>query len=418
MIKSLYNIEHTAFWLFGGADLNSKAGFVGMRFVVLGGTGMMGRIAVRDLFESGKGEIVLAGTDRKRAEAAADAYRSGRVEGAGIDVKDRGALASLLRDADVAVNCVQYYFNLDVMEGALRAGTHYVDLGGLYHTTKKQLMLDGRFRKEGLTAVLGMGSTPGITNVLAAYGSAMLDSVSSIDIKFGAADFSRIEGRPFPVPYSVQTLLEEFTLPPMVFRKGKMVEEKPLGGMESADFPKPIGRKTAFYTLHSELATFPSSFKAKGVRDVSFRVSFDRSFVDKVLFLHDTGMASGKPVGFKGSEVVPREFLAKVISLQPRPEVRKLDDYECLMVDMKGRENGKAKRIQVCCMARSLPQWGAAAGDVDTGTPPSIVARMLASGGIEDRGAFAPEFHVPHGPFFKELEKRRMKVFVRKAPAR
>jgi lysine 6-dehydrogenase len=383
-----------------------------MKFVVLGGTGMMGRIAVRDLFESSKGEIVIASTELKRAQAAADKYNSGRVGAAQIDVKDTAALSGLLRDADVAVNCVQYYFNLDVMEGALRAGAHYLDLGGLYHTTLKQLRLDPRFRKEGLSAVLGMGSTPGITNVLAAYGSGFFDSISSIDIKFGAADFSKIKGRPFPVPYSVQTLLEEFTLPPMVFKKGRMVEEKPLGGLEQADFPKPVGRKTAFYTLHSELATFPSSFSGKGVKDVSFRVSFEKEFVEKVLFLSDTGMASDKPLDYKGSQVVPRELLSKAISLQPRPEVLKLDDYECLMADMKGRKSGKVKRIKVCCMARSMPAWGAAAGDVDTGTPPSIVAQMLASGEIEDKGAFPPEFHVPHKLFFKELNKRRMKIFL------
>ncbi len=384
-----------------------------MRFVVLGGTGMMGRIAVRDLFESCDGEIVIAGTESKRAQAAAGAYRSARVQGAGIDVGDKGALSALLRDADVAVNCVQYQHNLQVMEGALGAGCHYVDLGGLYHTTRKQLGLDKRFRKEGLSAVLGMGSTPGITNVLAAYGSASFDSIRSIDIRFGAADFSRIEGRPFPVPYSVQTLIEEFTLPPMVFRKGRMVREKPLGGMESSVFPKPIGRKTAFYTLHSELATFPESFRPQKIQDVTFRVSFDRGFVEKVLFLHDTGMASDKPVDYKGAEIIPREFLAKVISLQPRPKVKRLDDYECLIVEMRGRSGGKPKHVQAYCMARSMPKWGAAAGDVDTGTPPSIVAQMLASGKISGKGAFPPEFHVPHGEFFRELEKRGMKVFLR-----
>ncbi len=384
-----------------------------MKFVVLGGTGMMGHIAVRDLFESGKkDEIVVAGTTPGKAEEAARRYRSARVSGATVDVRDPSSLSSLLRDADVAVNCVQYTLNLDVMRGALAGGSHYVDLGGLYHTTLKQLRLGGGFRKEGLTAILGMGSTPGITNVLAAWASARLDRIRSIDVKFGAADFSRLRGRPFPVPYSVQTLIEEFTLPPMVFRNGRMAQEEPLGGMEEADFPPPVGRKTAFYTLHSELATFPSSFKGKGVRDVSFRVSFDRQFVEKVLFLADTGMASGEPLDYHGTEVVPREVLSRAISLQPRPKVLKLDDYECLVVDMRGSSGGKSKRVRACCMARSLPKWNASAGDVDTGSPPSIVARMLANGRIRERGVFPPEFHVPEKEFFSELARRRMKIFI------
>ncbi len=384
-----------------------------MKFVVLGGTGMMGRIAVRDLFESDRrNEVVLAGTDLKRTEEAASKYGS-RVTSAAVDVRDHAAVSKLLSDADVAVNCVQYYFNLDVMEGALKAGTDYLDLGGLYHMTRKQLKLHDRFKKEGNTAILGVGSTPGITNILAAYGAGMLETVDSIDIRFGAADFSRIEGRPFPIPYSISTLIEEFTLEPVVFRNGRITKAKPLGGMEQVDFPKPIGRKTAFYTLHSELATFPTSFKPKGIRNVSFRVSFDSGFVEKILFLADTGMASDKPLVHKGAEVVPREFLARVISQQPRPKIIRLDDYECLLIDLHGRKGGKRKHVQVGCMARAKPEWGAAAGDVDTGTPPSIVAQMLASGKISEPGVFPPEYHVPHKEFFEALSKRRMKVFVR-----
>ena len=63
------------------------------------------------------------------------------------------------------INSAQYEVNLPVMEGALRAGAHYVDLGGLFHTTRRQLLLDDRFKAAGLTAVLGLGSCPGIANV-------------------------------------------------------------------------------------------------------------------------------------------------------------------------------------------------------------------------------------------------------------
>ena len=55
------------------------------------------------------------------------------------------------------------------MEVALEAGAHYLDLGGLYHVTREQVKLDLRFREAGLLAVLGMGSTPGKTNVMAAH---------------------------------------------------------------------------------------------------------------------------------------------------------------------------------------------------------------------------------------------------------
>lgn len=59
----------------------------------------------------------------------------------------------------------------------MEAGVHYTDLGGLFHYTRKQLALKDEFRKKNLTAVLGSGITPGITNVMAAYAASKLDTV-------------------------------------------------------------------------------------------------------------------------------------------------------------------------------------------------------------------------------------------------
>ena len=71
--------------------------------------------------------------------------------------------------ATLLLNTAAYRINLAAMEAALAAGAHYIDLGGLYHVTREQLHLDSRFREAGLLAVLGMGSTPGKTNVMAAH---------------------------------------------------------------------------------------------------------------------------------------------------------------------------------------------------------------------------------------------------------
>src|SRR5437870_10652976 len=103
------------------------------------------------------------------------ARRDFRLEGAEhLDARDPGSLARALEGADVVVNAADYRLNLAVMRGALTAGAHYVDLGGLFHVTLKQLELDEEFREAGLTAILGMGSAPGKTNLLAAAGARRL----------------------------------------------------------------------------------------------------------------------------------------------------------------------------------------------------------------------------------------------------
>ena len=383
------------------------------RFIVVGVTGMMGRVAVRDLFETTKDEIVIAA--RSGAEEAAKKYKNERVSGIELDVKDQDSTARIFKDTNIVLNCAIYYMNLNVMQACLKAGVHYLDLGGLFHMTKKQLALNAQFKDAGLTAILGMGSTPGITNVLAAYGSREFEKIESIDIKVGWKDFSKRIGPESPVPYAIATLVDEFTEKPAVFQNRKMKFVEPVSGKEKIKFPKPIGEQTAFYTLHSELATFPQSFANKGIKNASFRVSFDDEFVNNILYLVSTGITKKELTEYNGMKISPLDFLARTIAAQPVGKVKKLEDYECLRVEIRGliAHGSKLKALQIDCLAKSYPKYGFAAGDIDTGTPPSIVAQMIARGEITDLGVMPSEFHVPEQKFFKELNKRGMNISKR-----
>ena len=147
-----------------------------MRVIVLGGTGGMGRWAVRDLTESdGVDEVVVAALDGARAAETAGwaAARAGPISSAQVsslvlDAREPAALRQALARAEVVCNCAHNAVNLPVMEACADSGTHYVDLGGLFHTTRRQLLLHDRFVAAGVTAVIGMGSSPGTTNVMAA----------------------------------------------------------------------------------------------------------------------------------------------------------------------------------------------------------------------------------------------------------
>src|SRR6202453_679439 len=108
-----------------------------MKIVVLG-AGLMGRAVVYDL--SGAREvknIVVADFDSARAQQVARKFGRGISRGAFADVRNTRHLAKLLHGCDVVVNCTQYNWNLDVMRAALAARVNYMDLGGLYHMTRK-----------------------------------------------------------------------------------------------------------------------------------------------------------------------------------------------------------------------------------------------------------------------------------------
>jgi saccharopine dehydrogenase-like NADP-dependent oxidoreductase len=201
-----------------------------------------------------------------------------------VDARDPSSLERALAGASVCVNCADYRLNLEVMDGALRAGCHYVDLGGLFHVTRRQLELDARFRDAGLTAVLGMGSAPGKTNLLAGAAVARLgEDPAALEIWAATRD-PAAAGHPFPITYSAQTLLDELTMRPVVLRDGELTEVEPLSGSAEREVPE-LGRVEGMYTLHSELATLPETFPT--LRDASFRLSLSPGLVDKLLALGD-----------------------------------------------------------------------------------------------------------------------------------
>jgi saccharopine dehydrogenase-like NADP-dependent oxidoreductase len=200
-----------------------------------------------------------------------------------VDASDSGAVTRALDGSAVCVNCADYRLNLAVMRGALEAGAHYVDLGGLYHVTKQQLELDGEFQTRGLGALLGMGSAPGKTNLLAAAAVTRLtaDPVS-LEIWAATRDPAAAD-HPFPAPYSVRTLLDELRMKPVVVDSGRVVEVSPLSGEATRSLPEPVGDATGVYTLHSELATLPSAFPS--LRQASFRLCLSEGLLDKLLAL-------------------------------------------------------------------------------------------------------------------------------------
>jgi len=250
-----------------------------VHIVVLGGGGAMGRITARALAEDARVKrVTVADLSEATAQKTIDWLEQGREKAvaAACDVRDADGLAKLLGGSDVVLNATDYPFNLDVMQAALTARIPYADLGGLFHMTRKQYELHGAFAEAGLTAVLGIGSTPGITNVLARVAADQLDTVERLDVRIGSADL-RSGDVPFAPPYSIRTILDECSLEPMVFADGKTHAVTPLTGQEAITFPAPVGQMTAMYTLHSEVALFPVSFGERGLRSASFDAAVRRS---------------------------------------------------------------------------------------------------------------------------------------------
>jgi lysine 6-dehydrogenase len=377
-----------------------------MRAVVLGGGGLTGRCAVRELVRGGRfSDVIAADLDPVLGRRAAhEAGAPARAEP--LDVRDAPALRALLEGASVCVNAVQYGYHLEVMAGCLAAGVPYLDFGGLFHMTRRQLQWDERFRQAGLTAIPGLGQVPGASNVLARAAVEGLESVESIVLRDGWRDLT--EGASEVLfTWSPSTFLDEMILPAQVWEGGGFREYPPMSGGEEFEFLPPVGRTRVFRTLHSEPATLPESFRAQGVGRCEWKEGGPG--IEMLRALATLGLGSDVPLEVGGHPVVPRQLLLALLKargLLGYPEGARIDDWEVTDIEVRGSAGGRSVVRHAQARFPPKPEWRLSATEYAVGVCGAIGAEMLAGGRVAGVGVLPPERVIEAGTFRAALRER------------
>ena len=351
---------------------------------VLGAAGTIAPAIVHDLAVSEEVErMLLLDLDGARAATVAVQHGGGKAESITADAREEDALARVLDDVDVLVNTASYRVNLHAMRACLAAGCAYLDLGGLYWMTGRQLELADEFGRAGLLALLGIGSSPGKTNLMAQRAVEVLGvepgQVEKVEIVAGGRDpVAGDDGRLCP-PYALQTLLDELTLSPIVLREGRPIEIAPLSPGGVVDLGEPIGRADTIYTLHSELRTFADSF---GCRSASFRLS----------------LAPPLLAGLRDLAGVPADDVAAAAAAAASPS----NETVSIHLVKVAAESG----VSVTVRAHTEPWAGLGGSIVSTAAPAAAAVRLFARGSLDAVGALPPEQCIEPGEMFAELETR------------
>jgi lysine 6-dehydrogenase len=384
-----------------------------MRIAVTGGAGLTGQCAVRDLIRSNVDEILVGDYDSRALETLRTKLKGSaeNVEFRKIDVTKASETARALKGYDVVVNAVQYYHNLRVMSAALEAQSNYLDFGGLFHTTLKQIReFDSRFKDAGLLGVAGIGAQPGITNLMVKNALSGLDQASSVEILDGWRDPTE-SNSPLSFTWSPLTFFDESSKDAMVFENGKYSSRPALSEPERVRFPKPVGEVDVYLALHSEVATIPKSFKSYGLKKVVWKEGGTDLW--KIKFLADLGLTSDEAVEFNGAEISPRKFLLNLIGskgMLQTPENSVPNDFEITRVIVQGRLGSAKKKVIVDAYFPSFKPWRVSCSQYNVGIPGSIAAQMIGSGKVESNGVRPAEQVFEPRIFFKELAKRRIRI--------
>ena len=373
-------------------------------FLVVGGAGMQGKIVARDLLENGHSVFLadLFADGAKKIQA-----RFPDTPFAFIDLMKLRPTVELIKKVSptVVINCAESECDLNVYKACLETGVHVIDLGSGIPMTKKQLSMGPYFKEAGLTAITGCGSTPGINNVVLHYAHALFDTLESIEAGF-VWDSNLKE---FVVPFSIMSIISEFTEPAPLIEDRKWLRKNPLDTVEECNF-RAIGRQKIFLVRHPETYTFFLYNQNDGLKTVRYYAGFpDHSFHKIVKFIQSGQANDEKTILVDGKETTALEQLS--LSLRNLPFPPGYTEKENLWVEVAGTKDGKPKTVLMETIVDTLPGWEDAGCNIDTGMPASIIAQMIKDGRISVRGSHAPGPVVPTKEFFRELRTRGMVVY-------
>lgn len=369
-----------------------------MKVLALGGCGGMGRYAVRtargfDFVD----EVIVADRDGEAALRFASSCGA-KTRAAQVDVTDGGALRKLLDEADVVLNTVGpfYRFGVPTLEAAIDAGCHYLDINDDWEPTLDMLALHERAEDAGLTAIIGLGASPGISNMLAVKAMVGLDSVEEVltGWSLDAMDDESDEGAPTTRGPSAAMVhwMHQCSGSIRVRRGGSFVDVRPVEE-RTVDFPA-FGKGRAWTVGHPEAVTLPLTFPE--ISSSTNLMTGPSALMDAVAQLRDSIDARELTVeqaAQRMSEPMPDDLKASM-----RAERGKVPELPPLFALAIGSRGGAPRRVGALILG--APDGGM--GGI-TGIPLALGLSLFESDDTPLRGVFAPEGVVDPDAFFEAL---------------
>ncbi len=385
-----------------------------MSKIIIIGAGGVGNVVAHKCAQSSNifSEIILASRTLEKCLAIAQSVKdkTGKsIKCIRLDADDVTTTTKLLENEkpDLLINVALPYQDLNLMDACLNAKVDYLDTANYEPPNeakfeyKWQWDYEERFKKAGLTALLGSGFDPGVTNVFCAYAQKhYFDSIETIDIlDANAGD----HGYPFATNFNPEINIREITQKGRYWKEGKWIEVAPMSIHREYNFPE-IGKKNAYLLYHEELESLSKNIP--NLKKIRFWMTFSEQYLLHLEVLQNVGMTSIKPINVKGIQIQPIEFLKSVLP-DPATLGEKTKGKTCIGCDISGLKDGNKKRIFIYnvsdhqkCYAEVLSQ----AISYTTGVPARIGAEMILNKKWRKPGVWNMEEMDPD-PFMESLNK-------------
>ena len=381
------------------------------KVMVLGGCGAVGSVAVKTLAAQEMfTQVVIGDMNMGKADEMVSQFGSGKVSAVKVDAGDSQSIKDAIQGCDLVLNCVGPFYKTvkTVLGTVIECGIDYVDVCDDVDVTLEILEMDGDAKKAGISALIGMGSSPGATNLLAKFAAeTLLDETDSIDI------FHAHGGEPIEGEGVIGHRFHCMSIDIPMFLDGelkyvKYFEEDGIALRQTFDFPV-LGQGIQLYPYpHPEQVTLPEYIKTRQVTNKG--TVLPKEYYDLTKEMCRLGFAGREPLNVRGQAVSPYDFaMAYIIEQRERilKETRFGQQRGCCSVVVKGKKDGEAQeyRFHMASGSQALGEG--------TGVPAAIGIMLMHQGKIAEKGVYPPEGGVNPMDFI-DLVPKVMKLHEKK----
>ncbi|MDP5904243.1 saccharopine dehydrogenase family protein [Pseudomonas aeruginosa] len=371
-----------------------------MKVLSIGGGGGMGRTTARTALGFQFVErIVLAGIDYERAARFARSLDDPRISAISLDITDEESLRQAIRQCDVVLNSSGpfFRFGLPVLRAAIAEGKHYCDICDDWEPTLDMIGLHEEAQSKGVTAVIGLGASPGIANLLAVKAAEQLDEVHELYSAWRLSNAHNEDDGFFDEGESntdaaavhlVHCLTEKIPL----VRNGAVEERLPLEHCR-IDYPG-HGELDIWSIGHPEAVTLPRHYP--GLRNCLNGMLGVDGIIDDLRQLADQVRAGAMSLEQAAALLTSDGGREK---RRQRLQENEAPDAPGILAFAAGLKDGRPARAGA--RLKRVPGGGMSAV---TGIPHALFLPLLRQGAIKGAGVFAPEQAVDADAFFALLD--------------
>ncbi|MEN6475701.1 MAG: saccharopine dehydrogenase NADP-binding domain-containing protein [Syntrophaceae bacterium] len=357
------------------------------KVIVLGGCGAVGSVAVKTLASQDMfSEVAIGDWNIAKAEEIARSLGP-KVSAVKVDASDSASIRAAIQGSDIVLNCVGPFFKTvkTVLATVIELGINYIDICDDVDVTQEILDMDSQAKAAGITAVIGMGNSPGVSNLLGKFAAdTLLDETDAIDI------FHAHGGEPIEGEGVIGHRFHCMTIDIPMYLNGKLAYVKyfePSGLALRQSFTFPVLGEVPLYPYpHPEQITMPRYIKTRQVTNKGSVIP--NEYYNLTRDLCGLGLASKEPLDVKGTSVTPYDFAMAYI-IREREKILRQTKFGtqrgCLTVIVKGKKNGAYRefRFHMASQSQALGEG--------TGIPAAMGVILFQQGKITAKGALPPE---------------------------